>query len=121
MPHALAQAVEVGTTVLTVAGMGYFLAALLAARVFLFDRRAGLPRFAPGVTILKSLKGLDPGMMDAFRSHCLQDYPGDYELLFGVSSQDDPAAAAVAQLQAEFPQRAIRLVECPQRLGTNGK
>ena len=121
MPHALAQAVEVVTTVLTVAGMGYFLAAYLAARVFLFQRRASLPPFAPGVSILKSLKGLDPGMMDAFRSHCTQEYAGEYELLFGISSPDDPAAAAVVQLQSEFPQRAIRLIECPQRLGNNGK
>jgi ceramide glucosyltransferase len=73
------------------------------------------------VSILKSLKGLDPGMMDAFRSHCRQSYPGQYELLFGVSSMEDPAVAAVLELQAEFPERAIRLVECPERLGTNGK
>ncbi len=121
MPHALAQAVEVVTTVLAVAGMGYFVAAHLAAHVFLWGRRRRLPRFAPGVTILKSLKGLDPGMMDAFRSHCRQEYAGEYELLFGISSPDDPAAAAVTQLQAEFPGLAIRLIECPQRLGTNGK
>jgi ceramide glucosyltransferase len=121
MPHALAQAVEVVTTVMAVAGIGYFLAALLGARVFLYQRRAPLPSFAPGVTLLKSLKGLDPGMMDALRSHCRQDYEGEYELLFGVSSMDDPAAAAVAQLQAEFPQTAIRLIECPLRLGSNGK
>jgi ceramide glucosyltransferase len=121
MPHALAQAVEVVTTALAVAGMGYFLAALLAARAFLVRRRSSLPLFAPGVTLLKSLKGLDPGMMDAFRSHCRQDYPGDFEMLFGVSSMEDPAAAAVAELQAEFPQGAIRLIVCPQRLGANGK
>jgi ceramide glucosyltransferase len=121
MPHALAQAVGVVTTVMAVAGMGYFLAAILAAHVFLFKRRAPLPRFAPGVTILKSLKGLDPGMIDAFRSHCRQNYSGQFELLFGVSSMDDPAAAAVTELQAEFPDLAIRLIECPLRLGTNGK
>src|SRR3954462_10456095 len=121
MPHALAQAVEVVTTVLAVAGMGYFLAALLAARVFLFGRRAPLPRFAPAVTILKSLKGLDPGMLDAFRSHCRQEYAGEYELLFGVSSLEEPAVAAVQELQAEFPEHAIRLIECPERLGSNGK
>ena len=114
-------AVEVVTTVMAVAGMGYFVAALIGARVFLFQRRAPQPVFAPGVTLLKSLKGLDPGMMDAFRSHCRQDYAGDYELLFGVSSMDDPAAAAVAELQAEFPGRSIRLVVCPLRLGSNGK
>jgi ceramide glucosyltransferase len=121
MPHALAFAVEMATTVLTVAGLGYFLAALVAARVYLVRRRARLAAFAPGVSVLKSLKGLDPGMLDAFRSHCRQNYAGEYELLFGVASLSDPAAAAVEQLQAEFPERAIRLVECPERLGTNGK
>jgi ceramide glucosyltransferase len=60
-------------------------------------------------------------MMDAFRSHCTQSYAGAYELLFGVSSLDDPAAAIVEQLKLEFPALAIRLIECPERLGTNGK
>src|SRR5436305_4158361 len=98
MPHVLAQAVEVVTTVLAVAGMGYFAAALLAAFVFLGRRRpaAGVG-FAPGVSILKSLKGLDPAMLDAFRSHCRQTYTGEFELLFGVSSEDDPAVAAVRE------------------------
>ena len=95
MPHNLALALEIGTTVLTVAGMGYFLAAILAARVCLHERRMPLARFAPGVSLLKSLKGLDPGMLDAFRSHCRQSYAGEFEMLFGVSSHDDPAAAAV--------------------------
>jgi ceramide glucosyltransferase len=124
MPHAMAFAVEIATTVLAVAGMGYFVAALIAARVYIAQRRAmlrSLPAFAPGVSVMKSLKGLDPGMMDAFRSHCKQEYAGEYELLFGVSSMDDPAAAAVEALRAEFPALAIRLVVCPERLGTNGK
>lgn len=101
--------------------MGYYFAAIVAARVFLSSRRAVLGPFAPGVSILKSLKGLDPGMLDAFRSHCLQNYPGEYELLFGVSSLDDQAVSAVHQLQAEFPDHHIQLIECPQRLGANGK
>jgi ceramide glucosyltransferase len=101
--------------------MGYFLAAMIAARVFLAARRDPLAAFAPGVSLLKSLKGLDPGMIDAFRSHCRQSYTGEFELLFGVASLDDPAVKAVEQLIAEFPARAIRLIECPERLGTNGK
>ena len=119
--HALALAVEIVTTSLTVAGMGYFLASIVAARVFMHERRVPRPEFSPGVSILKSLKGLDPGMMDAFRSHCRQNYAGEYELLFGAASLDDPAAAAVKELQAEFPDRAIRLIQCPEKLGTNGK
>jgi ceramide glucosyltransferase len=121
MPHALAQAVEFFTTAMAIAGICYFAEAIVAARLFLREKRAQLPVFAPAVSILKSLKGLDPGMMDAFRSHCRQSYLGDYELLFGVSSPDEPAISAVNQLRIEFPDQAIRLVECPGRLGTNGK
>jgi ceramide glucosyltransferase len=121
MPHILAQSIEIVTTALTLIGIGYYLASIAAARIFLGERRAPQPQYTPGVSILKSLKGLDTGMMDAFRSHCRQNYAGEFELLFGVSSLDDPAAAAVEQLTAEFPQLAIQLVVCPQRLGTNGK
>jgi ceramide glucosyltransferase len=77
MPHALAHSLEILTTMLAVDGMGYFLAALVAARVYLTVRRAPLAAFAPGVSILKSLKGLDPGMIEAFRSHCRQSYAGE--------------------------------------------
>ncbi|MGA3263310.1 MAG: glycosyltransferase [Terracidiphilus sp.] len=121
MPHVLAQSAEIVTTVLTVAGMGYFLAAMVAALAFLAARRTPLPAFASGVSILKSLKGIDPGMMEAFRSHCRQTYAGQYELLFGVSSLSDPAVSAVEQLRQEFPARSIQLIECPACLGTNGK
>jgi ceramide glucosyltransferase len=121
MPHALAFAVEIATTVLAVAGMGYFLAALVAARMFLAERRRPHPAFTPGVSVLKSLKGVDPGMMDGFRSHCMQNYEGEYELLFGVTSTDGPEALVVTRLQLEFPERAIKLVKCPELLGTNGK
>jgi ceramide glucosyltransferase len=126
----MALAVELATTGMAVAGMGYFVAAILAAQVFLAERRRQNARAAatargagpaPGVSVLKSLKGLDPGMLDAFRSHCKQSYAGEYELLFGVSSLADPAAAAVVQLQREFPERAVRLIPCPERLGMNGK
>ena len=119
--HLIAQSVEILTTVLTIAGMGYFIAALIAARVFFSVRRVQLPPFAPGVSILKSLKGIDPAMIDAFQSHCRQTYAGEYEILFGVASLDDPAAAAVLQLRQEFPTHSIQLVECPASLGTNGK
>jgi hypothetical protein len=40
MPHALAQAVEIATTALAVAGMGYFLASLGGAEFFARAARA---------------------------------------------------------------------------------
>lgn len=129
MPHTVALAVEIATTVLAVAGMLYFLAALVAARLYLISRNKARRQsaqlaaagWAPGVSILKSLKGIDPGMMDAFRSHARQSYHGAFEMLFGVSSLADPAVAAVELLRQEFPEIPIRLVECPLRLGSNGK
>ena len=121
MPHVLAQSVAIFTTVLTLAAMGYYVASMIAASAVLSARRTYLPPFSPGVSILKSLKGLDPGMIEAFRTHCAQAYGGQFELLFGVSSLTDPAAAAVDQLKREFPFHSIQLIECPARLGTNGK
>jgi ceramide glucosyltransferase len=74
----------------------------------------------PPVSILKPLKGVDPHIYESFRSHCLQDYP-EYEIIFGVSDPNDPAVASVKQLQREFPQGAIRLVVCAEKLGPNVK
>jgi ceramide glucosyltransferase len=119
--HTAALVIEALTTLLAVAGMGYFVAAIVAARIFMSRGPAAHPGYAPGVSIMKSLKGLDPGMLEAFRSHCRQEYAGEYELLFGVSSLDDPAVLAVRELQREFPERSIGLLECPERLGANGK
>ena len=109
------------TTILCLAGLGYYLLALWSARAFQHQLRRPLPDFQPGVSILKPVKGLDPEMYSSFASHCVQQYQGPYEILFGVSSMADPAVAAIERLQAEFPERTIRLVLCPQLLGANGK
>ncbi|HKR27268.1 MAG TPA: glycosyltransferase, partial [Acidobacteriaceae bacterium] len=108
------------TTLLTIAGFGFYILAIWSARAFLRRRRfpAG---FAPGVSILKPLRGVDPGMYEAFASHCRQQYAGEYEMLFGVSSLDDPAVELVRRLEQEFPERSIRLLLCTEVLGPNGK
>ncbi len=104
--------------VLALAGIGYNLLCLWSARRFRGTAMA--QGFAPPVTILKPLRGIDAAMYESFRSQCLQDYP-DYELIFGVSDRDDPAAALVEHLMREFPERPIRLVVCPKAPGANGK
>jgi ceramide glucosyltransferase len=129
--------VESVTTVLTFAGIFYYIAVLWSGRSFVRTQGPGIrdqgsedsPEKAaaavfwptPGVSVLKPVKGLDPGMYEAFASHCRQEYAGEYELLFGVSSLDDPAVEAIERLMAEFPERSIRLIECPEKLGPNGK
>jgi ceramide glucosyltransferase len=119
---SLALAAELLTALLTVSGIVYSVMALWAARRF--ERTlapAPDPAFAPGITILKPVKGVDPRMHAGLASHCAQNYAGEFELLFGVSSLDDPAVAEVARLRVEFPHINIRLIECPERLGPNGK
>ena len=116
----MATVVTAATTLLTFAGLFYYIAALWCARSFVRGRTPS-STFAPPVSILKPVKGLDPGMYEAFASHCRQDYPPEYEILFGVSSLDDPAVPAIERLQSEFPDRNIRLLQTPEQLGPNGK
>jgi ceramide glucosyltransferase len=105
----------------TIASLGYYALCLWSALSFLREQAADKSvRPTQAVTILKPLKGTDPEMYESFRSHCLQDYP-EYEIIFGVSDSDDPAIHLVKQLKAEFSQRAIRLMVCPERLGANVK
>jgi ceramide glucosyltransferase len=95
---------------------------MIAAQAWRRSRRRLIATgFSPGVSVMKSLKGVDPEMLEAFRSHCRQQYAGEFELLFGVSSLAEPAANVVEELQREFPAVAIQLIECPRRLGSNGK
>jgi ceramide glucosyltransferase len=119
----MAIAIESITVLLTLAGLAYLLLALWGARDFNhFWRRHGWDEgFAPDVSILKPVKGLDQSMYAGLVSHCKQTYAGNFELVFGVNSLYDPAVAEIERLQEEFPERAIRLVECRDRLGTSGK
>jgi ceramide glucosyltransferase len=106
---------------LAAGGIVYFAMSIWAARRF--RREGAFPadrKFAPPVSILKSLKGLDPHMYMAFRSHCLVDYP-EYEILFGVNDLSDPALSLVEKLRGEFPGENLQIVHCPAVLGLNGK
>jgi ceramide glucosyltransferase len=121
--NTLAPAAEIFTALLTASGIAYSLLALMAARQF--SREGSLappdPSFTPPISVLKPIKGVDAHMHAALSSHCTQDYAGEFELLFGVSSLADPAVAEIARLRVEHPQLSIRLIECPERLGPNGK
>jgi ceramide glucosyltransferase len=109
------------TTALAWAGIGYYLLALWSARAFVHSLRRPHAPYSPPVSILKPVRGLDHEMYSAFASHCRQEYAGEFEILFGVSSLGDPAVVVIHELQEEFPDHAIRIIECPEVLGANGK
>ncbi len=113
--------VESALLLLALCGLGYYLISLWSAYRFL---RSSVPEreqaTLPPVSILKPLKGADREIYSSFRSHCLQNYP-QYEIIFGVNSEEDDAVPLVRRLMAEFPDRDIRLVLCSQPLGMNRK
>jgi len=104
---------------LTCVSVAFYIANLVALRSW---RRQRVPAAAEfPVSVLKPLKGCDPEMYEAFRSHCLQEYGAPYEIIFGINDAQDEAIPFVRRLQAEFPQRAISLVTCSEVLGANRK
>jgi len=118
----MALAAELLTALLTISGIVYCFMALWASRRFEHTPApAPDPTFTPGISILKPVKGLDAHMHAALVSHCTQRYSGPFEILFGVSSLDDPAVPEIARLRVDHPHIPIRLIECPARLGPNGK
>jgi ceramide glucosyltransferase len=119
----MAIAIKVLTVLLTLAGLAYTVLALWGARDFnrYWRRRGSDGGGAPDVSILKPVKGLDQSMYAGLVSHCKQTYTGNFEIVFGVNSRYDPAVVEIERLQEEFPECAIRLVECRDRLGTSGK
>lgn len=60
------------------------------------------------VSVLKPVRGIDPGMYAALRSQAEQHYP-EFEILFGVAQSDDPAVTLIQQLQRDFPNLPISL------------
>jgi ceramide glucosyltransferase len=64
----------------------------------------------PAISVLKPLCGHDDGLEENLRSFFVQDYP-EYEVLFGVHRQDDPAVAVVERIISEFDGRiSARLI-----------
>ncbi len=72
-------------------------------------RRSLLPPELPGVTVLKPLCGADAGLADNLETFFTQEYE-NFELVFGVERQDDPAIEVVRAAMARHPEVAATLV-----------
>jgi ceramide glucosyltransferase len=76
--------------------------------------------FAPPVSILKPVRGLDAGSYENFASYCRLDYP-KYELVFAIADPQDSAIPIVERLQRDYPKVSIRFVTDVPRVGENSK
>jgi ceramide glucosyltransferase len=107
--------------VLAATPLAYYIAATLAAlRFFSRERAHEFAPYAPGVSLLKAVRGVDFGSHDNFASFCAQEY-ADYEILFGVGDAADTAVPLIQRLIAEFPQRRISLFIGAEQIGANRK
>src|SRR5713226_4817313 len=98
----------------------YVLATLAALRFFGRARARQLPNYTPPVSVLKPVRGVDFGSHENFASFCRQEYP-EYEILFAVNDDGDPAVPVIRRIIAEFPERKIRLLVGAEHLGANRK
>ena len=89
-------------------------------RAFFRRPRPADTGFAPPVTILKPVMGVEEGAYDNFASFCRQEYPR-YQILFGTMDPDDPALAVIERLRADFPECEIDVVVCADEAGVNRK
>jgi ceramide glucosyltransferase len=76
--------------------------------------------FAPPVSILKPVCGIDREAYENFASMCRIDYP-EYEIVFAVADAGDPVIGLIETLQQEFPHRCIRLIIGIEQRGESRK
>ncbi len=105
---------------LCLASLAITLAAQACAHLVLRRRATRLQGALPPVSILKPLKGVDDGLYANLASFARLDHP-DYEVLCGVASADDPAAAVVRRVQRDFPAARVSLYVCREPFGRNPK
>jgi ceramide glucosyltransferase len=116
-------AIRIGASLLALASFAYYAIALVAAWRF-FER--GVPVGAvsdgssPPLSLLKPIYGLDRETYDNYVSFCRQDYP-NYEILFCVSDDRDPAIDVIEKLIHDFPAQRIRLLIGSEPLGVSDK
>ncbi len=108
--------------VLAATPLAYYIAATFAAwRFFSRERALATASYTPGASLLKPVHGVDFGSYENFASFCAQDYPAEYEILFGVGDSSDPAIPLIHRLISELSQRSIRLFIGAERIGANRK
>jgi ceramide glucosyltransferase len=98
----------------------YYLLATIAALRFFRRRMPVNANFTPPISILKPVRGLDRDAYENFASFARQDYP-EFEILFNVADDRDPAIPVIQKLIRDFPSVAIRLFTGCEQLGASQK
>jgi len=100
--------------------LAFTLVAAVLARRFLLARPARAAAPLPPITVIKPLKGDELDLEANLASFCRQDYPC-FQILFCLTSPDDPALGTLSRLKKEFPDADIEVVISKTRIGWNPK
>jgi ceramide glucosyltransferase len=98
----------------------YYLLAIYSSRRFFSRREIEPSSFTPPLSILKPVRGLDLDAYKNFASFCDQDYP-EYEIVFCLGAEDDPAVPIIDSLRRNFPHQPIRVLFGSGRVAANDK
>jgi ceramide glucosyltransferase len=106
--------------VLSLVGSAYAVAAGVFAGRLAPPAAPGLSA-PPALTLLKPLRGAEPGLEADLESFLAQDYAGPVQLVFGVQDPADPALAAIEAVRRAHPEADIAVVADPRVHGANRK
>jgi ceramide glucosyltransferase len=117
--------------VLALAPFAYYLLSIFASFRFFRAAKSGAAiessaaaesasEFTPPISILKPIRGLDRETYENYASFCRQDYP-EFEILFCVSDENDPAIPEIERIIRDFPSRSIRLLIGSEPVGVSDK
>ena len=120
---SLVSVLRVIVLVLAAGPLVYYLLSLYCVIEYFVAMRKMPPRddsFAPPVSILKAVRGVDHDAYENFASYCRLDYP-EYELVFAMADRDDPVIPVIEKLKRDFPEKRIAFVTDVPSIGENNK
>ena len=85
------------------------------------SRRRARREYAPPISVLKPLKGVDDGLEENLCSLARQRYAGRFELILGAADPHDPALDVALRVRRRFPGLPIKLVAGREGPGLNPK
>jgi ceramide glucosyltransferase len=111
---------EILLGLLIIIGSAYWLIAIYSVNRFF--KPLAINSFSPAtpVSILKPMKGIDPGFDENIRSFCGQDY-SQYEVILGFNKPEQAEMDAVKRTVEPISCRNIRVVSSEIELGANSK
>lgn len=110
----------VATILLAMAGIGAAFN-LVAALLVRKPKPLAARQAWPSVTVLKPLHGLEPGLEAKLEGLFAHGYPGAVQIVFGASSEADPALALARTIATRHPAARVAFASDAPRIGANAK